>query len=177
MCVKCGFHLETGAKLTEYQAKIEDHDSAEAALRRADDRMKKAKEMDDRLQAAGMPPWMMAMMLFILASCMTVAVIAVNVSRRTKGNETTFNAIALMLMLAGIAFAAVAIGSSCIVLYRAFKESPKEGMFVLLIPFYVFYYAFTRFKAVGKVFIVCLLTTGVAGGLFQLAIMSKEGRL
>jgi hypothetical protein len=146
-------------------------------LRRAEVEIQRNREAQERMQAAGMPPWMMAMILFILASCTGVAVTAINVSRRNKENAASFNATATMLLLAGIAFAAVAIGSACTVLYRAFKEEPKQGMFTLLIPGYVFFYSFTRFKTVGKTFIVCLITTGAAIGLFVLSAMSNEGKL
>jgi uncharacterized Zn finger protein (UPF0148 family) len=172
LCTNCGYHLESGSRLQGYNAEIESEDGAEAALKRAEDHMRRAKELDDRLQGAGMPAWMMAMILFILGSCTAVGVIAVNVSRRGKDSDVTFNAVATMFLLAGIAFSAVFIGSYCIVIYRAFKENPKQGMFVLLIPLYVFFYAFTRFKTVGKTFIVSLVTLGAALGLFQLSANS-----
>ena len=76
-----------------------------------------------------------------------------------------------------LAFTAVAIGASCTVLYRAFKSSPKEGMFVLLIPGYGFYYAATHFRAVGKPFITCLITAIIGATLIVLAGMSNEGKL
>jgi uncharacterized Zn finger protein (UPF0148 family) len=177
LCTQCGYHLESGNKFESHQTKFEDPDSGEAALRRAEVEIQRNREAQERMQAAGMPPWMMAMILFILVSCTGVAVTAINVSRRNKENAASFNATATMLLLAGIAFAAVAIGSACTVLYRAFKEEPKQGMFTLLIPGYVFFYSFTRFKTVGKTFIVCLITTGAAIGLFVLSAMSNEGKL
>jgi len=169
LCTRCGYHLESGSKLDAFKSDLEAPDSVNAILRKAEVDMARAKELQIRMENAGMPAWMMAMGLFILASSTTVGVIYVNVSRRSKDDDVPFDAIATMLMLAGIAFSAVAIGSQCIVLYRAFKDSPKQGMFVLLIPGYVFYYAFSRFKSVGRAFIVCLLTTGAAIGLFVAA--------
>jgi len=166
LCTRCGYHLESGAKLDAFKSELDAPDGVNALLRKAEVNMQRDKELQIRLENAGMPAWMMAMGLFILASCTTVGVIAVNVSRRSKDDAVSFDALATMLMLAGIAFSAVAIGSQCIVLYRAFKESPKQGMFVLLIPAYILYYAFSRFKTVGKAFIVCLLTSGAAVGLF-----------
>jgi len=177
LCINCGFHVETGATLSRHKTEFEDVANVELILRKADSDMKRAKEMDLKLQAVGMPAWMMAMILFVLASCTAVAVIAVNVSRRSKDSEVSFNAVATMLLLAGIAFAALYIGSQCLVIYRAFKESPKEGMLVLLIPLYVFYYAFTRFKTVGKAFILCVISLSAAIGLFVLAGMSNSGQL
>jgi len=174
LCTHCGYHLESGSRLQGHQVTFEDPDSGEAALRRAEANIQRDREAQERMQAAGMPPWVMAMILFILASCTAVAVAAVNVSRRSKDDNAKFNAAATMLLLAGIAFTAVAIGASCTVLYRAFKDSPKEGMFVLLIPGYVFYYAFTHFRAVGKPFITSLITTAIGVTLFVLAGMSKS---
>jgi len=69
------------------------------------------------------------------------------------------------------------MGSQCLVIYRAFKESPKQGMLVLLAPFYVFYYGFSRFQSVGKAFILCIISLGAAIGLFVLAGMSNSGQL
>ena len=177
LCTQCGYHIESGSKLQGYTSTLEDHDSAEAQLRHAEYNMKRAKELDDRLQAAGMPAWVMALVLFILASCTAVGVIAVNVARRGKDSDVSFNAVATMLLLAGIAFVAVAIGSYCVVIARAFKVSPKDGMFVLLIPFYVYYFAFKHFKKVGVTLIVSMITAGIAGGLFVLAGMSNAGQL
>jgi len=177
LCTRCGYHLESGAKLDAYRSEIEAPDSVNAVLRKAELNMQRDKELQIRLENAGMPAWMMAMGLFILASCTTVGVIAVNVSRRSKDDTVSFNAVATMLLLAGIAFSAVAIGSYCTVLYRAFQDKPKQGMFVLLIPGYVIYYAFTHFKLVGKAFIVFLLTLGAAVGLFVLSGMSNAGQL
>jgi DNA-directed RNA polymerase subunit M/transcription elongation factor TFIIS len=177
LCTHCGYHLESGSKLQGHRVSFEDPDSGEAALRRAEANIKRDREAQERMQAAGMPPWVMAMILFILSSCTAVAVAAVNVAQRGKDDTTTFNATATMLLLAGIAFTAVAIGASCTVLYRAFKSSPKEGMFVLLIPGYGFYYAATHFRAVGKPFITCLITAIIGATLIVLAGMSNEGKL
>jgi hypothetical protein len=177
LCTRCGYHLESGAKLDAYKSTFDAPDSVNAVLRKAEVDMARAKELQLKMETAGMPAWMMAMILFVVVSCTTVAVIAVNVSRRTKGDTVSFNAVATMFLLAGIAFTAVSIGSQCVVLYRAFKESPKQGMFVLLIPGYILYYAFSRFKTVGKAFIVCIITSIVGIGLFVLASMSNNGQL
>ena len=177
LCINCGYHVESGMTLERHKTDIEEHDGAEAVLRKADENMKKAKAADLKLQNAGMPAWMMAMILFVLASCTAVAVIAVNVSRRSKDSTVSFNAVATMLLLGGIAFAALYMGSQCLVIYRAFKESPKQGMLVLLAPFYVFYYGFSRFQTVGKAFILCIISLGAAIGLFVFAGMSNSGRL
>ena len=177
LCTRCGYHLESGTKLDAYQSTTEAPDSVNAVLRKAEQDMARAKALQVRLENAGMPAWMMALGLFVLTSLLVVAVIAVNISRRSKDDTASFNAVATLLLLSGIAFAAVAIGSYCVVLYRAFKEDQKQGMFVLLIPFYVFYYAFISFKVVGKAFLVFLITAGVAAGLFVLASMSNSGQL
>ncbi len=65
LCTKCGFHLQAGTRLQGHQSELEDEHGAEAALKRAENDMKRAKELDEKLQAAGMPPWMMALILFI----------------------------------------------------------------------------------------------------------------
>lgn len=176
LCTRCGYHLESGTKLDAYQSTTEAPDSVNAVLRKAELDMARAKALQVRLENAGMPAWMVALGLFVLTSLLVVAVIAVNISK-SKDETASFNAVATLLLLSGIAFAAVAIGSYCVVLYRAFKADQKQGMFVLLIPFYVFYYSFIQFKVVGKAFLVFLIAAGTAAGLFVLASMSNSGQL
>ncbi len=175
LCTKCGFHLEAGTKLQGHQLELEEEHGAEAALRRAANDMKRAKELDERLQGAGMPPWMMAMILYLLVSVAGVGVAAVNVANRSKENAASFNAVATILVLAGAACAAVASGASCIVLYKAFRQDVVQGLLVMFVPLYVFYYAFTNFSKVGKPFLASLFMSILCGVCFVLAGMSNSG--
>lgn len=176
LCTKCGFHLQAGTRLQGHQTSLEDHDGAEATLRRAASDMKRAKELDEKLQAAGMPPWMMALILFMLVSVAGVGVAAVNVANRAEGSEVSFNAVATLLVLAGVALAAVASGASCVVIYKSFKEDTNQGLMVMFIPFYVFYYAFSRFGKVGKPFLVSIVMTALAATSFVMAALSMAGK-
>ncbi len=177
LCTKCGFHLQAGTRLQGHTASIEDHDGAEATLRRAENDMKRARELDEKLQAAGMPPWLMALILFMLVSVAGVGVAAVNVANRSKGSEVSFNATATLLVLTGVALAAVSTGASCLVIYKSFKEDTNQGLMVMFIPFYVFYYAFSRFGKVGKPFLVSIVAGALCGTCFVLAALSNSGKL
>ena len=161
LCVKCGYHVESGAVMQGHRGNFESEDSTEAILRRADEQMKRAREMDLKMQNTGMPAWMMALILFSLASVTGVAVVAVNVARRGKDSTVSFNASATLFLLIGVAFAAVAIGSGCTVIYRAFKHYPKPNMM----------------RAIWKAGVVFLITLGGAITLFVLAAKSNSGTL
>ncbi len=175
LCTKCGFHLEAGTVVQGHSIQLEE-EGAEAYLKRAQEDMRRSAELQERLKAAGMPPWIMALILFGLVSLTAVSVFAVNISRR-KDSDVSFNATATLLLLAGIAASAVYAGAYLTVIVRAFKESSKQGLLSLFAPFYVFYFAFSRFKKAGVTFIVALLALGAAITFFVLANLSNMGQL
>jgi hypothetical protein len=165
-CTQCGFHLETGAKVKAHVAGFEDAQSGDAILRKAARDMELSQKMQDKMNSgAGMPWWMLSLVLFLLVSVTAVGVISVNLAKREDTNSD-FNAVKTLLMLAGIATSAVGIGAYAVVLYRACMESVREGLLSLFVPLYIVYYGFSRFGAVGKTLIVAILALGTSAGLF-----------
>ncbi len=65
------------------------------------------------------------------------------------------------------------LGAICaiIILVHAFKESIAQGFLTLCVPFYVFYYAFARFKSEKK----GLILAGWLGGVILGAILFFVG--
>lgn len=168
LCVKCGFHFETGAKVEGHQTELDDEMSGTAALKKAARDMELSKQMQEKLVGAGMPIWMLGLIFFILVSVTGVMVTVVNISRREEEQKVAFNAVATLLALIGGAVTAVGAGAYLNVLYRAFKESTKQGL-LSLIPPYLIYFGFSRFKAAGKPLLLALGALGVGIGMLVAA--------
>ncbi len=175
LCTTCGFHLEAGTAVLGHKVELEE-EGAEAILSKAKRDMQRSVELQERLKGAGMPWWILGLILFGMVSITGVAVTAVNLSRR-KEADFSFNATATLLLLAGAAAAAVCLGANLVVVARAFKENKREGFLVLLAPLYIIYYAISRFKRVGAAYIVAVVAGVAAGACFVLAGMSNNGQL
>jgi len=172
-CTKCGFNLETGSKVRAHISDFEDAQSSDALLRKAAKDLELAKKMQDKMNAgAGMPWWMLSLILFMLASVTGVGVIAVNLAKREDAT-TEFNAVQTLMLLGGIGISVVGCGAFAVVLYKACMESAKEGLMTLFIPLYIFYYGFSRFEAAGKPTILGIIASGVGGGLLVAATMQR----
>ena len=173
LCTKCGFNLETGTKVRAHVAEYEDAQSGDAILKKAARDLELAQKMQDKMAAgSGMPWWMLALVLFMLASVTGVGVIAVNLAKREDATSE-FNAVQTLMMLCGVGFSVVGSGAFTVVLYRACMESVKEGLMSLFIPLYILYYGFSRFEVAGKATILGLIASGVGGGLLVAATMQQ----
>lgn len=168
LCVKCGFHFETGSKIEGHQTELDGEMSGAAALKKAARDMEQSKEMQEKLVGAGMPIWMLGLIFFTLVSVTGVMVTVVNISRREEEQKVAFNAVATLLALIGGAITAVGAGAYLNVLYRAFKESTKQGL-LSLIPPYLIYFGFSRFKVAGKPLLLALAALGAGIGMLVAA--------
>ncbi len=172
-CTKCGFNLETGSKVTAHVSDYEDAQSGDALLKKAAKDLEFAQKMQDKMNAgSGMPWWMLALILFMLASVTGVGVIAVNIAKREDATSE-FSALRTLMLLGGIGISVVACGAFASVLYRACMESVKEGLMSLFIPLYILYYGFTRFEVAGKATILGIVASAVGGGLLVAATMQN----
>jgi len=172
-CTKCGFNLETGSKARAHVSEYEDAESGDAMLRKAARDMEFAKKMQDKMNAgAGMPWWMLALILFMLASVTGVGVIAVNLAKREDATSE-FSAVQTLMLLGGIGISVVGCGAFATVLYRACMESVKEGLMSLFIPLYILYFGFSRFEVAGKATILGIIASGVGGGLLAAATIQR----
>jgi len=164
-CTRCGFNLETGAKVKAHVGDFDDPDSGEAILRKAAKDLEFAQKMQDKMNAgSGMPWWMLSLILFMLLSITGVGAFAVNLAK-SENADREFNAVATLMLLAGAAVSVVSTGAYAVVLYHACMESVKQGLMTLFIPFYLYYYGFSRFETAGKPLIVGIIASCVGGGL------------
>lgn len=70
----------------------------------------------------------------------------------------------MAIVLLGILFAVASAGCSLIILIHAFRRSIGTGVMVLLIPFFIFFYAFSQFehRKKGLLLALWLFATGLA---------------
>ncbi|TWT93757.1 tripartite tricarboxylate transporter TctB family protein [Stieleria varia] len=164
LCVKCGFNKLTGQTVQRHMTVGVDIDPSEMVLRKAEQDMKDADRMQRNMtENAGMPWWMLGLILFVLGSATTVAVLAVNAANRVE--NVGFDPMSMFLQLAGAACSLVAIGATIKLIFDGFQESPKTGLLCLTI---VYLFVFTFQKPKGRIgaLIVAVVMGGIAGGLF-----------
>lgn len=168
LCTKCGYNKESGERLEAHMTAGVDIDHGTLALQKAELDMVKDKEMQAKMLAgAGMPWWGLALVLFMLGSGLTIAVLAVNASRRVD-EEITFNPMGLFLTLAAVAFAMVALGAYWMIVVHAFKNRGKSGA-LALIPPWAIYYVCKNPKQTWKFLAAAVVLGGISGGLFAAA--------
>lgn len=164
LCTKCGFNMTTGEVLDGHKVLGVDIDKGTMALNKAEQDMAAAKKaQQDLLNKAGMPPWMLALVLFILGSAVAIAVLAVNASRREEA--ITFKPMQMFMNLGGSAFLLVSIGALFSLIALAFRTSLKQGFLSLTI-LYLFVFPFKHGKGSWKILAVAIVCGGIAGAFF-----------
>ena len=163
LCTKCGFNIESGERLEAHMTPGLDIDHGTLALQAAKDSMAKDVHLQkEMLRKAGLPWWGLALILFIGASGITIATLAVNASRRV--NETMqFNPQTTFLRLAGGACAVVAAGALLSLIAAAFRKSKTQG-FLMFTVLYIFWFVFQNFRETWKTMLT-VIVVGTAGGV------------
>ncbi len=172
LCVKCGFHRQLGKKLAaaaSSAASVAGHGdggSADMLLQRAARAIDEAKEEELKTRSQGMPAWAYALMLLGL---MLVAAVFI-----TTGIGVGF-------ILAGVmGLTAVNLASlyySIRILIHAFNTAPIQGVLTLFVPFYIFYYVYKHWDAVGTFFLMniyCGLIGSVCYGVMIMGAWIKS---
>lgn len=173
-CTKCGYNTQTGEQMHGHKTAGVDIDHGTLALQKAETDMAAADKMQkDMLSKAGLPWWGLALVLFMVGSGLTIAVLAVNASRRVDENFA-FNPLALFFVLSGAGFYLVGLGASLMIVVHAFKTDTIKGVLCLFVPFYMFYYICTHWSDTWKYFITSIILGGIAGGFFA-AAMAQGG--
>ncbi len=168
LCTKCGYNKTTGEKVKGHLTPGLDIDAGTLALERAKEDMHRADKMQrDMTERAGMPWWMLGLILFILASATGLAVMAVMSASRVTGDDN-FNAMKTFLVLSGSACYLVTIGAYIKLVAEGFRESRKEG-FLCLIVLYQFYFVFKKPKGRIGPFLVMLILGTIASVLLAQA--------
>lgn len=168
LCTKCGYNKESGERMTGHMTAGVDVSHGTLALQKAEQDMVKDRELQAKLLAGGgLPWWGLALVLFMISSALTIAVLAVNASRRV--DETiTFNPMGLFLTLAAVAFSLVSLGAYWMIVVHAFKTLGKKGL-LALIPPWAIYYVCKNPKQTWRFLAACVVLGGIAGGLFAAA--------
>ncbi len=156
LCTKCGYNKQTGMRLDGHKTAGVDIDHGTLALMKAKADMEKTKKLDDAVLAgAGMPWWMLALVLFMLISGLSIAVLAVNASRRLD-ESLSFNPMATFMILAGSAFCAFSIGSFLMIAKHAIATDIKKAALCVLPP-YALYYVFKNPRATWKPLVTSII--------------------
>ncbi|SMP61774.1 hypothetical protein SAMN06265222_107165 [Neorhodopirellula lusitana] len=165
MCMKCGYNQQTGERMMAHRVAGVDIDAGEMALTKAEGDIQKAKDLQKQmLGSAGMPPWMLALVLFILGSATGIAVLAVNASRRAETIE--FSPMKMFLNLGGSAFLMVAIGAILSLILLAFRTDRKEGLLSLTV-LYLFVFATKHKRGAWKILGTAIICGTLAGLFFM----------
>ncbi|KAA5540665.1 hypothetical protein FYK55_19930 [Roseiconus nitratireducens] len=165
LCTKCGFNKATGQKMTGHLTPGVDISSGTLALQKAADDMRAADKMQrDMTERAGMPWWMLGLILFVLGSATALAVMAVMSANRVTG-ESNFNAMRTFLQLSGTACGLVAFGAFMKLVVQAFREDRTKG-FLSLTVVYLLVFVFQKPKGRIGAFLVMLILGGISGALF-----------
>ncbi len=166
LCVKCGYNTQTGERYEAHKTAGVDVDHGTLALEKAEQDMKADTKMQkDMISGAGMPWWGLALVLFVLGSGLTIAVLAVNASRRVDENFA-FNPLALFFFLAGTGFQLVGMGASILIIVHAFKEDVIKGVLCLFVPFYMLFYVITHWQETWQFFAAAIVMGGISGAFF-----------
>jgi hypothetical protein len=169
LCTKCGYNKQTGERLESHKTAGVDISHGEVFLQKAGKDMDVETAMQAKMANAGMPWWVLALILFFIVSAVSIAVVAINVARRVDG-EGSFNAMATFLVLGFGAVQTVALGAYLVILVKAFKQSIKEGLLTMFVPLYILYFVFKNFKDTWRPFAAYILLSCIAGGLIFGAI-------
>lgn len=164
LCTACGFNKATGEKIQGHLTPGVDISAGTLALEKAAEDMRRADKMQrDMTDKAGMPPWMLGLILFILGSATVLAVMAVMSATRTTGQDN-FNAMRSFLQLSGTGCALVAVGAYFKLVIEGFKSSRNEGLLCLTV-LYLFVFVFQKPRGRIGAFLVMLVLGGIAGAL------------
>ncbi|QDT07542.1 hypothetical protein K227x_59700 [Rubripirellula lacrimiformis] len=162
LCTKCGFNKESGARLEGHKTAGVDISHGTLALQKAKADMAKAAALDKAvLDGSGMPWWMLSLVLFMIVSGLSIAVLAVNASRRID-ESISFNPMQTFLMLCGVAFYLASQGAYLMIVVHAFKQEIVKGLLTLFVPFYVIYHVFKNGRETWKYLVGSIILGGIS---------------
>ena len=169
LCTKCGFNKQTGQRLEGHKTAGVDIDHGTLALQKAATDMQKDLEMQDKmLSKAGLPWWVLGLILFVIGSGTAIAVLAVNASRNVN-EEVTFDPLATFLALSGAAFYAVSQVAVLLLIIKAFQRRIWEGLVSILFAPYLLYFCATEWRQTWKLLATSIITGAIGAGFFVAA--------
>ena len=134
-CTKCGFNKETGEMMQAHRTAGVDVDMGTLALEKAESDMNKADKLQREMESkAGMPWWMLALVLFMLGAGTAIAVIAVNMANRTEeGAAEGFSAMALFMRVSAGALGFLSVGALLKLAIMCIKKEAKKPDIIKLV--------------------------------------------
>jgi hypothetical protein len=169
LCTSCGFHVTQGVRFESHKTPGVDIDQGTMALNKAAADLDHAKKIQsDMIDNAGTPPWLLALILTVLAGLAVIGVLAINFSRAAelKNEANTFQFLPTFLFFAAVCFNLAAMMMNLRIIVHAFKSDIVQGLMVLLIPLYIFVYGLKNWKPLGRSLIILVVTACIAGGLY-----------
>ncbi len=138
LCTKCGYNKETGERLQGHKTAGVDIDFGELALMKAETDLADDKRMqEEMLSKAGLPWWGLALVLFVMGTAVSIAVITINAANREEGKEVDFDPIATFYLLTGIGFATIGGGALLKLIVHAIKKNATKATIIKLSIFVV----------------------------------------
>ncbi|NND96307.1 MAG: zinc ribbon domain-containing protein [Pirellulaceae bacterium] len=131
-CVKCGFHTQTGESMSAHKTAGVDIDHGTMALDKAAADIDKADRLQREMEAkAGMPWWMLSLIIFMMGTGTFLAVLVVN-ARNQVDAELNFSAMKMFLQLGALAFGMVGCGALIVLgIQYAKGEATKSNIIKL----------------------------------------------
>ena len=172
MCTHCGYHLQQGVRFEGHKTPGVDISSGTLALEKAASDMVREKELQKRLlEGAGMPPWLLGLILTILVGLAVIGVLAINFARRaeTEGKPNDFNASEIFCLFGGVCCAIVGGFIYIKLIIQAFKTDRTAGLLSACVPIvYPAVFAWQHRDRDGnlKTFLTAMVILGIAGGFF-----------
>jgi hypothetical protein len=168
LCTSCGFHTTQGVRFEGHKTPGVDIDQGTMALNKAAADLEHAKKIQsDMIDNAGMPPWLLALVLTVLTGLAVIGVLAINFSRAAELSKTqnTFQFLPTFLFFSGVCFNLAAIMMQLRIMIHAFKADIVKGLMVMFVPLYILVYVIKNWRALGKSLIIMIVTGSIAGGL------------
>ncbi len=169
LCTKCGYNKQTGERLESHKTAGVDISHGELALNKATRDMAHEKALQEKMENVGMPWWMMALVLFFIISAVSIAVVAINVSRRVDG-AGEFKAMATFLILGFGAVLTIAIGAYLGIIIKAFKQEIKTGLLTMFIPPYLLFFCWKNLGDTWRLLATVVGLGIIAGALYAGAV-------
>lgn len=174
LCTKCGLNFSTGEQLQQYEA-TSAGGFGNMYLDEAVSNMKRDDKMEELHEKAGIPWYVMAMLLLMVLIGGAGAVIVVDSQLMGAQPPDTFigwvqqfNLGVLLGAVVGISACLLNFTAVIVVLIHAFSQSIAKGLMVMFVPFYIFIYQILNWEELKGSFFSLILASilgGVAGGL------------
>ena len=142
VCIHCGFNFQSGEQLTSHEAAKEEEEFDNLYLKQAAENMKRDAVMDERINKASVPWWvLMSFLIGVVLACAAGVVIVDGKFSATPAPEDSFmgkiqrwpvfTTLGLTVMLTGTSIVVFANSS---ITYFGFKQSVQKGLMCLFMP-------------------------------------------